>query len=167
MDKLDVYNNDEGKIEISDDKKQIQAIASKRYRKKIFLEKSEQKKLLESAVSRNQYLKGVSSSMKSILKELIELIFEKIKNYTSEEEIMEMVDSCQLNFSGQYFEELFRRLKKQKLFLNVIERTKFNREFCMKHSQLFDSEVNNFLELFIPEIPPQEINVLNAFTNAI
>jgi hypothetical protein len=167
LDKLDVFNNDEGKIEISGDKKQTQVIASKRYRKKIFLEKSEQKKLLDCAVARNEYLKEVSSSMKSILKELIELVFEKIKNYTDEEEIMKIVDSCQLNFSGQYFEELFTRQKKQKLFLNVIERTKFNREFCMKHSQLYDSEVNNFLELFIPEIPQEKINVLNAFTNAI
>ena len=117
MDKLDVFNNDEGKLEISGDKKQTQVIASKRYRKKIFLEKSEQKKLLDCAVARNEYLKEVSSSMKSILKELIELVFEKIKNYTDEEEIMKIVDSCQLNFSGQYFEELFTRQKKQKLFL--------------------------------------------------
>ena len=105
--------------------------------------------------------------MKETLKELIEIIFEKVKYYAGEDEIQEIIESCSFNYSGEYFEELFTRQKKQKLFLNVIERTKLNHEFCMKRNQLFDSEENKFQELFLPEISQAQIDVLNTFSEAI
>lgn len=109
--------------------------------------------------------------MKKILKELVEILFEKIKFYAEDNSsIEELFKSCSLNLTLEYFQELLVNYKKEKTFLSAIVQNKLNHDINKKRNQMYDFEANNFQELFLssdlPEISQEQIDVLNEVVDA-
>ena len=134
-----------------DEKKQTQAKASHRYRKKRVLEINEQKKLLEYEEKRHKTLDKIKNNLEEIIKDLTELLyfyFEKNNVLKCESEVETFFSSIG-SYSGKYFIEFSDRFKNNKIFLNMLEsNSKIENEYT-NQIEIYDIEENKFQELFL------------------